>query len=163
MPADQHARPLRTVERLVPRHAQKRRRKLSQRHRQNPCRLRAIENQRHLPLAAQRRNFLHRQNIAEHVRHVRADNRLRVLCDCRAEALDRIVPVKQPPSGNADIHADLIERSPTALCSKPEITTSSPADTRDRMARFSACVAFMVKTMSSGFASKSAASSCRQA
>ena len=111
MPADQNARPLRTVERLVPRHAQKRRRKLSQRHRQNPCRLRAIENQRHLPLAAQCRNFLHRQNIAEHVRHVRADNRLCVLCDCRAEALDRIVRVKQPPSGNADIRADLIERS----------------------------------------------------
>ena len=34
----------------------------------------------------------------------------------------------------------------TALCSQPEITTASPGFTSERIAMFSACVAFMVKT-----------------
>ena len=50
----------------------------------------------------------------------------------------------------------------TELCSKPEITTSSPGRMSVCTARLSACVAFIVNTTCSGFASNSAAASVRQ-
>ena len=94
----------------MPRHTEKRRVQLTQRHRQKPRRLRRIDDQRHLPLAAQGRDLVKRQDIAEHIRHVRADDSLCVRRHSFAEAFERILRVKQPCPGGDRLRADVMQR-----------------------------------------------------
>ena len=94
----------------MPRHADKRRVQLTQRHRQKPRRLRCIDDQRHLPLTAQGRDLVKRQDIAEHIRHVRADDSLCVRRHGFAEAFERILRVEQPRPGDGDLRADVMQR-----------------------------------------------------
>ena len=103
----------------MPRHAEKCRAKCAQRQRQQPRRLRRVDDQRHLPLAAQGRNFFKRQDIAEHVGHMRADDGLRVRRYGFAEAFERILRIEQPRPGDGDLRADVVQRPRDRVVFKP--------------------------------------------
>ena len=75
--AQQQPRPLWAVQPLVPRHGNERRAQLPHGHRQHPRRLGSVQHEGHAPPAAQRRDALRRQAIAEHVGHMGADHRVR--------------------------------------------------------------------------------------
>ena len=146
----------------MPRHRKKGRAKLPQRERQRPGGLRSIQHERHPACAAERRDLLDRQDIAKYVGHMRAEYRPRPPVTAASNA-------RSVSSGSKSRRPAILSSAPaavngrqTALCSNPEITTSSPECTSERTAMFSACVAFIVKTTCSASAPNSSAAICRQ-
>ena len=91
------------------RHADEGRAKLLQTDRQQPRRLRRVDDQRHPPRAAERRDFLQRQDIAEDIRHMRADHRLRIGRDGGFKGGEGIRRVKQPASGDDHLRPDMVQ------------------------------------------------------
>ena len=92
------------------RHTDKIRAQLRKAHGQQPRRLRRVEHERNAARTAQGRNFFDRQDIPEHVGHVRADHGACARRDGAVERGNRIRRVKQPPSGDDDLCAKMVQR-----------------------------------------------------
>ena len=84
----------------MPRHRKKGRAQLLQRERQRPGGLRSIQHERHPACAAERRDLLDRQDIAKYIGHMRAEYRPRTLRHRCVKCAQRVLRVKEPPSGN---------------------------------------------------------------
>ena len=92
------------------RHTDKIRAQLRKAHGQQPRRLRRVEHERNAARTAQGRNFFDRQDIPEDVGHVRADHGACARRDGAVERRNRIRRVKQPPSGDDDLCAKMVQR-----------------------------------------------------
>ena len=92
------------------RHTDKIRAQLRKAHGQQPRRLRRVEHERNAARTAQGRNFFDRQDIPEHVGHVRADHGACARRDGAVKRGNRIRRVKQPPSGDDDLCAKMVQR-----------------------------------------------------
>ena len=95
MRTQQDPRPLRPEQSLMPRAGDKRRSRLPQRERQRPGGLRGIDDERNVRLAAERRDLPDRQDIAEHIGDMGADNSVRLGLEAAPKRLERRGVVKK--------------------------------------------------------------------
>ena len=100
--AQQQPCPLGAQQALVPRHGNEVRPQLHA-DLQAPRRLGGIQNKGHPRLPAEGCQLLHRQDVAEDIGHIGKYRRVHAPAELPPEGLQDLLPLKEPPSGNAQV------------------------------------------------------------
>ena len=108
--AQQKSSPLRAVKPLVSRHGDKGRAERVQLERQDASGLRGVHDQGNSLRAAERSDLLDRQNEAEHIGDVRADDGVKLRRDAVFKGAQQRGAVKERRSGDLDPRAQRVQR-----------------------------------------------------